>query len=131
MVSLKELERLRREVEELETKRIKQCIALRLRDRCRLIATKLGNPKQDMLGTVYEFEGDGLHIKYVFYNDMIRVKYRGAEVLDIVQDTLFSYRPGKWLGKVIELSRKLLDEEIRMEYELLLGKKKNWEVIEE
>ena len=130
MVSLEELERLRREVEELKTKRIKQFTALNLEERCRLIALHLGKPKQDTMGLVREFKDGDLYIRYVSFDDMIDVKYRDNIVLSVAKSTLYLYRPGKWLGKVIQLSKHLIEEELDREYLYYLGRKKNWELVE-
>ena len=131
VVSWRDIDRLRSEVEELEIKRIKQFTALNLEERCRLIALHLGKPKQDTMDLVREFKDGDLYIRYVSLGDMIHVKYRGNIVLSVADGTLYLYRPGKWLGKVIQLSKRLLEEELEKEYVGLLARKKNWEAIEE
>jgi len=130
MVSLEELERLKREVKELENKRLKQFIALQLEGRCRLIAVKLGKPREDKVGIVREFKDGDLYIRYYHYHNVINVKYRDNIVLSVTNGSLELYRPGKWLGKVIQLSKHLIEEELDREYLYYLGRKKNWELVE-
>ena len=130
-----ELYALEREIERLREQREKQFLALNLFERCVQIVKKLGETKADWL--VYR-ESD-LDIHYYRNTDTVVVCYRGERVLKAELTSyginLECYRPGKWLGQLLELSERLKregeEEEYQRRKEKLLEELSKWEAIEE
>jgi len=136
---LLELCSLEREIKRLREQRKKQFLALKLFERCEQIAKHLGRwGEGEERGWQIYIDGE-LKIRYCPEPSIISVYYRGKQVLRAEVTTigmnLEFYRPGKWLGRVIELSEKLAREREEREYQRrkqkLLEELKKWEVVSE
>ena len=133
---------LRRSVEELKALRAKQCKALKLVQRCQLLVYYYGkiitkDKSLDGKGhIIYDDQDFPLWIEYYGgENGHIMVHYKGETVLEAVGESvddmeLRIYKPGKWIGRVIELTKPIekdLEEYIRRD---LLWELNKWTPIE-
>ena len=111
------IESLEKEKNHLKMKRIKEYQSLRLFDRCRIIALKLGKAYAKSHGAWWIYKDDEITIAYDDYAPNIYVDYCGTRVLTVHLRDLECFKPGKWLCKVIKLSERLLIEEKEKELE--------------
>jgi len=129
------LDLLEEKLSRIKAERMEQYENLRLYSRCKTIAVNLGKKIPKKHGNWHLYRDEELEIWYDDYAPNLEVNYKGQRVLYVHLGDLVTFRPGKWLKKVIAKSEPLLkneeEEAIRAKISQLEEELRKWEVINE